>query len=621
MVKKQKIRQMSPIEHVLKKPSMYVGSIVKEEQEEFMFDETKGESGQFVISKRETVPALVKTFNEWIDNSVDEFVRTKGKFATKIAVKMTDTTFECSDNGRGIPNEKMTTLSGETKYQTEVAFTEMLSGGNYDEEGDEGFEGDEATIGTNGLGAKAGSIFSKKSVIVNDDGKIRIQINTKNNLSESVVKTMETKQTGVHAKVWPDLEYFGIDKIDGAHVSAIRDRLLHLSISYPGITFRFNGRSLKINPKNYFAMFGVTELFQTDLFSIGVSHSESDQFEHFSLVNGLVTKKGGNHIKYISDDIVNPIREKLAKKHKTIRPADVRNKIRVVIVMKEFMNARHASQTKEEITNSEKEIREYLNTQSYKDGIPKLIAKVLKNEDIILPITELFMLKEQAKANADLKKLKKTKKIKSEKYLPATKRKKFLLLGEGASAVGGLMPALGREEYGYFELRGVPLNAYEVTQSKFTNNKELSELFTIIQNEEYEYIVTATDADADGSHIKGLLFGFFSKYLPEYIAQGRFGEFNTPVQAVIKNKKMVRWIYNLSDGLNLKSGEVGKYFKGLGSWKAVDLENVVKKDGIENMIRLFTLDDESVVDDWLSKDKSDARKEYLRNNHFDITSV
>jgi len=125
----------------------------------------------------------------------------------------------------------------------------------------------------------------------------------------------------------------------------------------------------------------------------------------------------------------------------------------------------------------------------------------------------------------------------------------------------------------------------------------------------------------DGSHIKGLLLGFFQKYLPEYIENNRFAELATPVQAVIKNKKMQRWVYKLGDPLNLKPGETGKYYKGLGSFKATDLEHIVKVDGIENMLRLFNLDDTEILDDWLSNTKTDKRKEYLQKNFFDITAV
>ena len=61
-------------------------------------------------------------------------------------------------------------------------------------------------------------------------------------------------------------------------------------------------------------MFNDTEYINiNDNISISISHSPSDQFEHFSLVNGLVTKSGGTHINLISSEIVNPIRNTTSK--------------------------------------------------------------------------------------------------------------------------------------------------------------------------------------------------------------------------------------------------------------------------------------------------------------------
>ena len=51
------------------------------------------------------------------------------------------------------------------------------------------------------------------------------------------------------------------------------------------------------------------------------------------------------------------------------------------------------------------------------------------------------------------------------------------------SALSGLMPCMGRDQCGYFTLKGKPLNSWDVSQSKFTSNKELSSLYQIIKNE------------------------------------------------------------------------------------------------------------------------------------------
>jgi DNA topoisomerase-2 len=350
-----------------------------------------------------------------------------------------------------------------------------------------------------------------------------------------------------------------------------------------------------------------------------ISKNEYDDFKQISYVNGLETYLGGTHIDYIIDTIVYGVREKLRKKviYKNIKPGDIKNKLMVTLIAKGMKNVDWDGQTKASITSPVSYMKEY-----FKTDFDKLVNKIVKTPDLIDNITEFYKIKAEAKERQELKKMKqKKRKIRSEKYLPSTGKRKYLLLCEGASAVGGLLPSIGRDGYGFFELKGVPLNAYDASHQKFTNNKELSELFSIIQNEEYEYIVTATDADADGQHIKGLLMGFFIKYLPEYIEEHRFGELRTPVQAVIKNKKIIRWIYDLNESLDLKKGETGKYYKGLGSWKAKDLEQVIKTDGVENMVSLFNVDDDDIVDDWLSSKKADKRKEYIQDNVFDITGI
>ena len=50
------------------------------------------------------------------------------------------------------------------------------------------------------------------------------------------------------------------------------------------------------------------------------------------------------------------------------------------------------------------------------------------------------------------------------------------------SALGALLPCLGRKEKAYYMLKGKPLNAYSASQKKFIENKELSGLYQIIKN-------------------------------------------------------------------------------------------------------------------------------------------
>ena len=196
------------------------------------------------------------------------------------------------------------------------------------------------------------------------------------------------------------------------------------------------------------------------------------------------------------------------------------------------------------------------------------------------------------------------------------------LLGTGIvshnSALGGLSPVLGRKECGYYTLKGKPLNAYAAQQKKFTDNKELSELYKIIQNENYEYVIYATDQDLDGYHIRGLLTGFFVKYLPAL--KGRIGMLQTPVLMVTKNDKPIKWQYKINETIDLKYGEVSSYKKGLGSWDIDELKHVVKTDGLQKMINIVEFDDDKIIEEWLGDD-SEPRKKYILANDFSIAKL
>jgi DNA gyrase/topoisomerase IV subunit B len=247
----------------------------------------------------------------------------------------------------------------------------------------------------------------------------------------------------------------------------------------------------------------------------------------------------------------------------------------------------------------------------------------------MLSITEYFSLKEQAKQNAELKKLsKKEKKIKSDKYFPAINKNKYLIICEGTSARAGLMNILGRNEYAYYELKGVPLNAWEVSVTKVNSNKELKELITICNSNDYTYkdvngniqtgfekIIIASDQDLDGFRINLLLIGNIVKYLPKY--KDKIYRFYTPIAFEINKGKLVNWWYSLKD---IPNKEV-QYAKGLGRWTKKQLLQIIKKDGIENMIVKLDNIDEKLLDDWLAKNKTDKRKEYIKKASLDVNKI
>ena len=598
------IRKMSDREHILARPSMYIGAVDTTSVTEFVMAD--GGIKQQTVNY---VPGLIKIINEIIDNSVDQAIRTNFKECDEISVKMTDEFVEVKDNGSGIPVVK----NADGMYLAQLAWGHARAGSNFDD------DKNRTQIGMNGVGSFATNCFSKKFTGTTDDGKNKYTVVFSDNASsfkETVGAT--SGSTGVHVKFVPDLERFGLKKIDENHHLIIQQRLLNLSMSFPQITFKFNNKKVNVGSfKKYVQLFGQDfEVFESEEYRFAILSNPEDDFRQVSYVNGLKISDGGSHIDYITSNVIGPIRDKLLRKYKGIKPGDVKNKLMVVAFMTGFKNAKFNSQSKEKITNSQGEVSSYFGNLDFS----AVADRVLKNKGIIEPITEVYRIKEEMKRRQELKGLQKAvKKIRSDKYLPPISKKKYLFLVEGDSALGGLSPVLGRKDCGYFVLRGKPLNAYSAAQSKFAGNAELTELFQVLKNEDYEKIVFATDQDLDGFHIRGLLTGFFLRYVPEVI--DRLGMLQTPVIVVKKNNKLVRWYYNLNDSTTLKAGETSKYMKGLGSFKSSDLEQVLAADGLEKMIDFLEFDNLDVIDDWLSDKKSDVRKEYLVKNEFCIAKA
>lgn len=367
------------------------------------------------------VPGLLKIINEIIDNSVDIAIKTNFEGCNSVSVKITDDTVVVEDNGPGIPVSK----NPEGEYIPFVCWGYAMSGSNFDN------DENRTHLGMNGVGSYCTNVWSTEFTGISDDSKNRYTVKFKNNALDYKETVSNSVSKGVTVKFKPDLKRFGIEKIDQTHKDLIYQRLLNLSISFPLIQFKFNNKAIKTkNFKSYVSSFadeGSFEVFQSDNFSFAVIPSPSDEFQQFSYLNGLNIKDGGTHIDVIANNIVSLLRDSLSKKYKTIKPADIKNKLMIVGVFKNFANPKFNSQTKEKLTNSVSEVNQYFGDIDYQS----LSKKILKNSNIISPIIEVFKIKEELKNRQELKTLNKAKKIKDEHYLPALKESKYIFIVEG----------------------------------------------------------------------------------------------------------------------------------------------------------------------------------------------
>lgn len=607
-------------EHILKRPGMYVGSIKKVKSQDFLIQDEKMKWIEF-----EYVPALAKIINEIIDNSVDEAIRTNFSHANKIEVIIDDKFVEVIDNGRGISIEKE---SSTDEWIPVLAWTRAKSGVNFD-------DGDRKTIGANGVGSYATNVLSKKFVGFTCDGKKAMKIVCENNAKNVFYEFEKASKRGTRVYFEPDFSIFeGIDKIDDLHKTIIYSRLVNLSISYPLISFYYNGKPVKFKSfKEYAGLFSdEIESLDSDNLKIAVFPSHDEDFRYVHYINGIHLTDGGNPLNWVVSKIVDGLKEKLEKKYHNIRSADIKNKLSFLVYFYGMSDLKFDSQSKTRCINAYSDFKELIAEVDF----DHFIGKIYKNEHIINPIIEIYKIKEEYKNRKELLSISNSKNKKIEKFFPSSERKTYLVLAEGDSAASGIMQVLGRKEFAYFPLKGKPLNCYEVSMAKIIQNEEIKNIINILEMDltgestriAYDSVLFATDNDFDGIGIRALLIAFFSRFGKNLFLEKKIKILRTPLITAIKNGKIVDYFFNIDEYRKFAKETVDdkiryKYYKGLGSWEKDELKELFDRDGLEKFIVDLRYDKNSdeVIRNWMSKDCVDERKKFLKGKSFEINLI
>ena len=624
IAKDQIIKHLSAVEHILHRPSMYIGGVSPADIDSWILNE----DGTIAYKKVNFVEGLLKICNEVIDNSIDEGVKTNWEYSNKIKITVTKDTFTCEDNGRGIP----VVQDDEGNWMCVDAVCKPMSGSNFED------DSNRKTIGTNGIGVKGANIFSKKFECVTCDGNAKMKINCEDNRSKMDFKLMAANpKRGTSVTFTPDFARFGVKSFDEEIISLIKTRLRFLSWFFPKCTITFNGEKVNVKAKDIASMFPQPAVVLNEE-NVYICVYPSDEPYVLSYVNGISLREGGTHVNYISDKVIGDVREKVSRKFKTIKPADIRNRIGIVVFFKDFSNCKFNSQTKEKITNSQGEITDFLKNNNI--DLDSFTDKIIKSKPIIENITELFKLKEELAARKAEDALNKTKKeVVSEKYFPPVSRsgQKYLMITEGQSAFSGISPILGRKGIGYYMLQGKPMNILDVgpvTRDKvkgFMENTEIKELVNILgldirgntEDMNYDYVVVLSDADPDGTSIAGLVTTMFSKLAPKMIEAGRICRLNTPLLIGLKGEKVEEYYFRFPDKKDMKKNLNYFYLKGLGSWTKSRLNQVIEKEGgMEKLLMPYEADKDykQSIQNWFGED-SEIRKKFLRGREFHINNA
>jgi len=642
------------LDHIKDLPDTYIGSIEPEVHNQWIVNneffgdkrDTINEPIKFVQRDITYAPGLKNIIEEILVNAYDNKNRIEQKISQKVSgykrlipVKNIKVNINktlgiiCIENdGEGIPIIKHTT---EKIWIPQMIFGELLTSGNYNK------AEEKITGGKNGYGAKLTNIFSTYFKIETVDrlNKLKYSQVYRDNMTVKEEPIIESYAEAPFTRITfkPDFKRFDTTKLTKDFVALIEKRAYDMfACSRGAINITFNNEPVPLtNFIEYVSLYlkdseiNFAHCRPNERWEVGACLSPIFSFQQISFVNGINTHRGGRHVDYIVKQITKRLSEHIRSKHKkTIKENFIKDNL-MIFVNSTIVNPSFDSQTKETLTTNQ---RDFGSTCELADDFIKKIGET--------GIIERAIALSDFKDSANLKKTdgkKKNKLMDIEKLEDAyhagrvNGKKCTIILTEGdsakAMAVAGLS-IIGRDYYGVFPLRGKLINTMNASDADVAKNKEITDLKKIIGLQEgknykdvndlrYGRIMIMTDQDDDGSHIKGLIINFISKWKSLLNIDGFICSLLTPIVKIWKgaNKNKATNFYTLSDYKKwLTSNNAGKgynikYYKGLGTSTPSEAKEYFKIFKIAT----YHWDDKTIesIDLAFNKHRADDRKKWL----------
>ena len=655
----EKYQKKTHLQHIKDLPDTYIGSIEEVTEPMWVLD-SQEQQQQMVLRDITYIPGLYKIFDEILVNASDHKMRCPALKAIKVSVDAASGRISVWNDGSGID----IAVHAETGvYAPELIFGHLLTSGNYDA------SEKKVTGGRNGYGAKLTNIFSTEFVVETAQGGKKYRQCFRNNMTviePPVITAVGTGGKGAAAaaaaagyvliEYVPDYARFGLAAgLTADMMALLTKRVYDLAATTSDINIWFNGTKVGVRGfEKYMELYvgsskkEVPRVYEEvgERWAIGACTSPDGAFRHISFVNGIWTYKGGKHVEYISDQLARRVTKYINERKKTkvaVKESYVKSNL-WVFVRCLVENPAFSSQTKEELVTPSKHFGSKCEVSD--DFIEKLAKSGVMDKAVDLTV---FKEKDSLKKTdgkkrftlSDIPKLDDANKAGGSESHKCT-----LILTEGDSAKASVVSGLsvvGRDYYGVFPLKGKLLNVREATTAQLVGNEEIKQIKKILGLQHYaardstqskEYLDTKelrygrilimTDADVDGSHIKGLLINFFHYNWPSLLRLPNFIDtFKTPLVKATKRGQPQQIFYSLNEYEAWKQtlGSAGaastweiKYYKGLGTSKPEEFKEYFR-DMTTNLVHFHWKDDTTDTDAItlaFKKERSNDRKEWLQ---------
>ena len=570
-------------EHIRRRPGMYIGKLG---------DGSHSDDGIYVLIK------------ETIDNSIDEFRMGEGKvIEVQVQIGAEHGSVQVRDYGRGIPLGKMVD-----------AVSMLNTGGKYDT------KAFKKSVGLNGVGTKAVNMLSRRFVVqAFREGKMRrAEFEQGRLVSDSgIVDNTENAPRGTLIEFEPDATK-GFFENYQFRADFIETMMRNYSYLNSGLTLNFNGQ--KFHSKNGLfdlltenmdvePLYPIIHLSGEDI-EIALTHTDQNNDQYFSFVNGQHTIQGGTHQAAYREAIGKTIKEFF---NKNMDLSDIRNGVVGAIAIN-VQEPVFESQTKVKLGSKDmsteegsvsvnkfvndfvkRELDNYLH--KHPEVVQIMLQKIQESErerKAIAGVTK--QARERAKKNlVNNPKLRDCRihyndskpQFASKDSEDDLREQSAIFITEGLSASGSITKSRDVNTQAVFSLRGKPLNCYGLTKKVVYENEEFNCLQSALNIEEglddlrYNKVIIATDADVDGMHIRLLMLTFFLQFFPDLVKKGHVYILQTPLFRV-KNKKETRYCYSEEERLqaieDLKPSPEITRFKGLGEISPDEFKGFIGKE-------------------------------------------
>jgi len=575
-----------------------------------------------------TTTGLHHLVYEVVDNAVDEAL---AGYATKIMVILfADGSVQVEDNGRGIPVDmhKKEGLSA-----LELVLTRLNAGGKF------GGGGYKVSSGLHGVGVSAVNFLSEKlQVWVHRGGKV-YNIEFERGVPKGSVKAVgKTDHTGTVVRFWPDPQIFPDTKFDREVIQrrlremAYLNKRLEIALADENLgftnTFYFEGgivsfvRALNrdkavINPHPFY----VDREVEGTQVEIALQYNDTFVENVLAFANTIHTIEGGSHLTGFRSALTNVLNRYarkagiLKEQDPNLSGEDVREGLTAVISVK-VLDPQFEGQTKGKLGNAE--VQGHVSIALTEGMSQYLEENPGDGRRIVEKSLTAARAREAARKARDLVQ---RKSLLESSTLPGkladcSERDPAhceLYIVEGDSAGGTAKGGRDRRTQAILPLRGKILNVEKARLDKVLTSDEIRNLITAmgagvgdnfnIEKMRYHRVITMTDADVDGSHIRTLLLTFFYRYFPQVIEKGYLYMAQPPLFKVFKGKQII-WCHSEGDrdkairqlGKNAESARM----KGLGEMNAEELWQTTMNPATRVLLQV-NVEDAAAVNDTFEK--------------------